>query len=376
MESQQKTEFYSISQDGQQFKLEDPKGDPFLTIGLNHLDASNLRYSYNLRIWKEKYHSDSDYWIRNGVVKDLESWGFNTIGWTQECVGGKLYDIPQQGKDFNLVHSDAWCEHAYRIANMPYVLQLRTASIENWNGHPVFPDVFSEEFEEYVDWLIRNICAQHEENSNLIGYFYVDIISWKRHFTGLDFPQLVGLEGTKREDRLFEIAQKYYETIYRAIRKYDANHLILGDRYDGNQGIPEVVLYAMKPYVDVFSVQYFPECTETGIETMTNDLSAWQKITGKPVILADIGNSCPTLWNAKHSYPLNSQAERAEWYVKSIGPLLKEPWFLGWHWCSYIENYARGWGCKNPYDEAYRDFIEPVREFNRGAMEEYQKRFQ
>ena len=40
------------------------------------------------------------------------------------------------------------------------------------------------------------------------------------------------------------------------IRTYDQNHLILGDRYNGNKGIPTPVLKAMQPFVDVLSIQY------------------------------------------------------------------------------------------------------------------------
>jgi hypothetical protein len=62
---------------------------------------------------------------------------------------------------------------------------------------------------------------------------FVDAPLWFRHPAGADWP---GLEGDKREAKLFEIASKYYETIHRHIRAYDPHHLILGDRYNGHLG--------------------------------------------------------------------------------------------------------------------------------------------
>jgi hypothetical protein len=46
------------------------------------------------------------------------------------------------------------------------------------------------------------------------------------------------LDPTEREKRLYDVASRYYETIMTAIRRYDPDHLILGDRYNGNKGIP------------------------------------------------------------------------------------------------------------------------------------------
>ena len=36
-------------------------------------------------------------------------------------------------------------------------------------------------------------------------------------------------------------------------------------------------------------------------------------------------------------------------------------------WCAYVENTARGWGIKDPWDEPYSEFIDPVGEFNRSG---------
>lgn len=121
---------------------------------------------------------------------------------------------------------------------MPYVVRLRVMEIGDWNGNPTFRDAFSKEFEVWCRYLARSLCAPHRDNRNLLGYFFVDVPAWLRHATGSDFPQLRGLDGRAREDMVGKIAEKYYSSITNAIKEQDPNHLILGDRYIGNKGIP------------------------------------------------------------------------------------------------------------------------------------------
>ena len=83
----------------------------------------------------------------------------------------------------------------------------------------------------------------------------------------------------------------------------------------------------------------------------------------------DIGNWVPTKLNPNRSMGLESQADRATNYIDAMTTLLAEPWLIGWHWCAYVENTARGWGIKDPWDEPYTDFIDPVGEFNRSVYD-------
>ncbi len=166
--------------------------------------------------------------------------------------------------------------------------------------------------------------------------------------------RLRGLTGKAYDAKLYDVASKYYETITKHIRKYDQNHLILGDRYNGNKGIPTPSLEAMKPFVDVLSIQYFSGAKAEDHETMRKSFATWQEITGKPVLNADLGNWTATKLNPNRKTGLSSQAERGSNYVESLTPLVKEPWFIGWHWCAYVENTGRGWGIKDPWTNPTR----------------------
>ena len=343
------TGYFRVDQADRRWFFVDPDGNAFISVGLNHADESNLKYPHNWEVWKKKYGS-REAWIKNGVVKDLKTWGFNTIGWTQEYISGDWgVALDWFGDPIDLGHSSTpWSNDELKSAGMPYVVQIRVAEIEDWKGQPAFPDVYSHEFDVYCEYLARNVCFDHAESKNLLGYFLVDIPSWFPHASGRFFPGFDGLEGEAHDKKLFEVATKYYDTITKHIRRYDPNHLILGDRYNGNKGIPTPVLEAMKPFVDVLSIQYFAGPTEADRKTMVGDFAKWQAIVNKPVLNADLGNWTATKLNPNRKTGLPSQAARGEDYVDSLGALMAQPWFIGWHWCAYVENTGRGWGVKDP----------------------------
>ncbi len=363
------TGYFRLEKAADRWWLVDPDGGAFITIGLNHADESNLKFPYNSDVWRRKYGS-RDKWLRDGVVRDLKDWGFNTIGWTQEYVSGDWWvALDWFGDPIDLGHSkEPWSATDFNTADMPYALQLRVQEMEDWNGFQAFRDVFSHEFDVYCDYLARTVCFDHADSKNLLGYFLVDIPAWLPHASGADFSQLKGLDEQARNERLYDVASKYYETITKHIRNYDHHHLILGDRYNGNKGIPSAALRAMKPFVDVLSVQYFTAPSDGSRQQMRADLAGWHEETGKPVLIADIGNWAPTKMNPHRVSGIADQRGRGEDYVEALSSVIGEPWFIGWHWCAYIENIGgRGWGIKDPWDEPYREFVDSVREFNKGV---------
>ncbi|GAA1841541.1 agarase [Pseudonocardia alni subsp. carboxydivorans] len=359
-------------------RLVDPDGKPFLSLALNHVDETNLKFPYNRDIWRERYGS-RERWIADGAVADLRNWSFNTLGWTQEYVAGGWGEaLDWFGDPIDLKHSTPWSATELRGAGIPYVAQVPVQEIEDWNGYPAFrpmdPAHGGDDFAVWCDYLARSIAAEHADSPDLLGYFLVDIPAWLPHASGADFAELQGLDAAEREKKLYDVASRYYETIVTAIRRYDPDHLILGDRFNGNKGIPEPVLRAMEPFVDVLSVQYFTEPTEESRTQLRADLARWrEQCGGKPVIVADAGNWTPTELNP-HREGLPDHAARGVDYGAALDAVLDEPWFAGWHWCGYVENTGgRGWGLKDPWDEPYRDLTDAITEHNRRALAQHGK---
>jgi len=355
--------YFGLRKDGGRWAFEDPHGNPFFSVGLNHADDSNLKYLSNVGVWRARYGSRAA-WIEHGVRPDFDAWGFNTIGWTAECVSANLVDeLPDWKSPFNTVHSKQWERADFDRAGLPYCIALPVAAFEGWNDTPRFPDVFSKEFEDTCAYVARSLVADHADSPNLVGYFLADVPTWAPHPTGAFFPGLDPRDAAG----LAEVARTFYRTVHDAIRAYDAHHLILGDRYNGNLGIPDAVLDALGDHVDVLSVQYFTEPSARSRRQMRDDLAGWHERTGKPVLIADIGNWCATEHNPQRVSDLADQAARAADYVAAFEAVVDEPWLIGWHWCAYVENYTRGWGLKSPEDEAYAAFVDPVGAFNKSV---------
>ena len=360
------TGYFRLEQTPTRWWLVDPEGNGFLSVGLNHIDDSDLKYDHNLEVWKSRYGSSRDRWIKEGVVPDLKGWGFNTVGWTQQYVGGGWREKFDWSQIVVVEHGEQWKTSDLERAGIPYIIHMRLAENENWNGRPFYPDVFDADFEDHCAYLARSICVDVAESPLLVGYSFVDAPLWYPHPAGADWPTLKGLSPAERDAKLFGVASKYYETIHRHIRQYDPNHLILGDRYNGDVFLPDSVLEAAVPYIDVLSVQFYPGNTKEARVAMKEKAREFYAKTGKPIIIPDIGNWTSTKLNPHRTMDnVETQASRAQHYVDTFDEIINEPWLLGWHWCGYIENTARGWGMKDPWDEPYREYVDPIAEYNR-----------
>lgn len=159
------------------------------------------------------------------------------------------------------------------------------------------------------------------------GLAYFGIFKWRRE---------------RRESR--RGSGGYCSAICTAVRAVDPNHLIFGDRFNGNRDIPKGVLQAVKKHLDVLSVQYFCEPSDTSRARMVQDVEERQKHCGKPVLVADIGNWCATAMDPQRASALRGQRERREDYMSMLGLLMGREWCVGFCWCGYVENRGEGGG--------------------------------
>jgi len=337
-----------------------PQGHAFLSLGVNHADSSMLKHPDNIHVYQNRYKNDKN-WAKNGLAKDLKNWGFNTIGWCQNAV---IWH-----KNFGR-SGPVWRVEQYQSARMPYCHLLPFTDIGMWGTLSLFPDVFSGEFEEWCDYIARSHCVDMSEDPMLVGYFYSDIPNWGMQEDVKSWIWKYDLKTDSGRKQCSEIARRYYAVIHDAIRRYDKNHLLLGDRYNGQWPLPEEVLSPMKDTVDVLSVQYFDHFEGE----MKKRFDHWAEMTKKPVLLADCAFIAPTplLSTATRKYqamPAKNQKERGQAYVSMATAFLSQPYAVGWHWCSYMENPLRCHGLKNRFDEPYTECVNAMAEFNHRVYE-------
>ncbi|HUT88201.1 MAG TPA: agarase [Thermoguttaceae bacterium] len=339
--------FFTVGQRNGHWWFVAPEGDPFFSIGMNHVDPATLRYPDNVHVWREVYGGSMERWLKEAVRRDLLSWGFNTLGWAQEVV---------TRTPTNHRHSRNFTYDEYQWLEMPYCHMLPFADFHQWEAETRHPDFFSDGFEQWCDYVARAECAQFADDPKLIGYFYIDCPTWvhtrpENEWKGPLFdPELLKTESGRR--RLLELAGRYYQVTHDAIRRYDPHHLILGDRYEAKQPVPEEVLRAAQPNIDVLSFQYFATP-----DRICPDFERWHELTGLPILLADA--SVP---GARPGVPSSKYAPN---YERMIRALRETPCCVGWHLCgAYLENTARRRGLRNRQNEIDLTLVEAVRKAN------------
>lgn len=156
------------------------------------------------------------------------------------------------------------------------------------------PDFFSRDSEDWCDYAARSQCSRFADDPKLIGYFYTDCPVWIHNSRAnkwkgpLFDPQKLEAEAGREELR--KLATRYYQVTHAAVRRYDPNHLILGDRYEANVPLPTEVVESALPLVDVLCFQDFKEPVA--------HLAEWHRRTGKPVLWADGAKNVPDVDSA------------------------------------------------------------------------------
>ena len=327
-----------------------PDGAPFFSIGLNHLDPSPLRYPQNGDLWHRRYGNSMERWLRESVAPDLRAWGFNSVGWTQEVV--------TRGPT-NHRHSRAFTFEEYQWLGVPYCHQLPFADFHQWDAEVRHPDLASPEFADWCDYVAREHCARMAGDPRLIGYFYLDCPTWvhtrpQNEWKGPMFdPEKLRTEAGRRE--LTALATRYYRICHEAVRRYDPHHLILGDRYEAAQPIPEEVVRAALPYVDVLSFQHFAPTERVGA-----NLSHWHRLSGRPVLLAD--------YSANLRQPDGSARHDGAGYAATPRRLRAETGGVGLHLCgAYLRNEVRRRGLRDAAGNPDTDALDGITRANAEA---------
>ncbi len=158
--------FFTVGQRDDHWWLITPDGEPFFSLGLNHIDPASLRYPENIHIWRDKYGGSTTEWIRESVAPNLTKWGFNTVGWVQEVTVRKWR------------HSRPFTNDEYRALDMPFCHLLPFTESHQWEQHTRHFDFQGSQWKEWVDYVARSHCAELSGDRNLIGYFYSDCPTW------------------------------------------------------------------------------------------------------------------------------------------------------------------------------------------------------
>ncbi len=345
--------FFSTAFKDNRWWLTTPEGKPFFSLGLNHFDPAGYGYDENVHIWYEKYHNSMEEWLAKGVRPRLESWGFNTLGWEQELV----MRHPQFHK-----HSRSFTFEEYQWLGLPYTHMIPIAETHYWDSENRHPDFTSSAFEDWCDYLARAHCVRFRDDPKLIGYYFTDCPTWTftknwNEWKGPLFdPEQLKTEAGKKA--LHDLTTHYYRVVHDAIRRYDPHHLIMGDRYEANHHLPEIVVRAAVPYVDVLSFQCF-----SPPERLAEQMSQWADVIRKPLLVAD-SNGSKFAHGQTWDSPEPIRHDPA-FYPEAIRRLRDVPACVGFHLCgAFMRNKARNRGLISLTEEEDAPVLAEMRKTN------------
>ncbi|MCF2525931.1 hypothetical protein [Yinghuangia soli] len=339
-----KDRYYQVMQDANgRWAFRSPDAKPFFSLGVNGVrtteesERGSGRCPYCDAV-AGKY-ATPDAWAQTAGDR-LQSWGFNTLG--------------------------AWSQPELFAGRFAYTQVIDFSG--PWQPGAV-PDWFDPDFERRAGEIASNVVPPLAQDRQLLGWFLDDDIRWgpdSRAATTLldDYLALpVGSPGRTAAEQLrgnpagfLELAAaRYFEVAVRAVRAFDANHLILGVRASA-VGTPAEVVKAAGRWVDVFSVdayRYTPEVSEALAPTWTGpayppepDLRTFHELSGRPILVTELSSRAADagLPNTVPSgLPVEAtQEQRGVRYGEYVGPLFGAPWVVGVHWYRYADSPTGG----------------------------------
>lgn len=290
-----------------------PDGKPFFAHGVTHI---NGRHGEDV----------------SRVGRACQELGFNAYG----------YGCPKELK-----------------SDLPYLegRQLVPMSLyRTTDGSFGFVDIFDPQVQAGLEQEIKKLCFANRKNPNLIGYCWTDLGAWPlENSTGRNWVGFIrGLPGespgrkayqaflktwegddASARDRAFLrlIAREYFRVLGMANRRFDADHLIFGDRFTFQTAIPEV-LEEMLPYVDAIAIQprYQPGFPKAEFDRV-------HKLTGKPIVICDFAIRFKDgEKNVRGWKPQEDPKTAGECYAAYVREALATPYILGAFWCNPIDS--------------------------------------
>jgi hypothetical protein len=296
----------------------DPAHLPYDTF---NFAGANLRRKYGPG-WREAYVDRTH--------RRLRAWGLNTIAnWSSPKI--------------------------YSVDRTPYTLCLGTGDAprlkdsKGWWG--ALPDPFAPEFEQKFRESARASATTMRDDPWCVGVFVDNELSWNA------------------EERMKDVAEKYFSTIRRVLREELPNHLYLGCRIAWGT---DVIYRAAARYCDVVSVNIY---NRRPVKDLPDDAEDKPLINGEFHFGAlDRGMFHTGLVATR------DQDERAQCYRDFVNACLDHPRFVGTHWFQWQdqpltgrsdgENYQIGF--LNVVDVPYPELVKAARSVARTM---YQRRY-
>ena len=382
------TGFFRVEKD-ERWWLVTPEGSAFLSFGINHLHPDLWKQDYNRQAWKKRLGLDdlnSHQFapaIKAWFLQTCCQYGFNTVGvhTALPIVNSPqpsmpymqpihFVDIPHwkpeiPDSNFKDVFSDEFTAHcdgmakelAAPVRDDPFLLgyAMTDCPLLTEEDCRERPDVIGgARRNARIGWP-RRLRNLHKDAPGKKAYVRTMLEVYRSQISdfnatyGTQFDSFDALQaaedwrphtdlsnGNETRDNiefLKKVVAKYYQTARDAIRRYDPNHLFVGDKINANTDSLDTVLPITSQFTDIVFYQMYAQ-----YQVQEPGLDRWSKITDKPLIN---GDSAFTMITDSMLCPYGPVADnlrqRADWTNEFFRQAFERQEFVGWHYCGLID---------------------------------------
>ncbi|MGC9341541.1 MAG: twin-arginine translocation signal domain-containing protein [Bacteroidales bacterium] len=368
-----------------------PEGNAFLSFGINHIQRQYFNLDYHRKemqkmLGVKDLSSDNPEYLlalRKWYLSTCQDYGFNTAGvHTDRSIintpkPGIAYmqpilfvDIPHwkddiKDENFKDIFSDEFARECDKMArdialpkkDDPYLFAYSMTDCPLFTEqdiHERTDTIGGPRRKARIGWprRLRNLGAEAAGKKayvNTMQNIYEGRISkfnqtYDTQFNSFDelasaknwrtFSDLSNGNETRDNIEILKICvDKYYKVGRDSIRKYDENHMFLGDKINANTDAMDTLVSVTEKYTDIVMYQMYGK-----YEVQEPGLNRWAKKTDKAFLNGDSAFTMITKDMLRPFGPVaDNIQQRAEWTKEFLEKAFSRPDFVGYHYCGLID---------------------------------------
>ena len=415
------TGFFRLEQD-ERWWLVDPLGNAFLSFGINHIERGRVLHTYSRAFWANEFGIPADAapeafypGLQEKVKRDVALLGLNTLGchtdhrwYTERFIPyvkqvrfvNICHYMQPTAEEFHDVFAPEYQDHCaavieehvvpyrddpyllgYSMTDCPIYTELEaSARINNiYGGYreatPTWPNVLrnlgpdrpgKQAYMNFIRDRYANDFAAFNQFYQT-PYESFDEIGARMNWR----PAVDNQNQTEIADNLaflYVIVDRAYEMQASAIRQADPNHLVFGDKLNGNSDTPDEIVQLADKHFDLIFYQYYAFWDDQ--QTL---LDRWSTFTDKPFFVGDSAVNTPSR-NIPDPYGPHcaTQELRAERAYELLTNAFRRKDFIGWNWCGWLDQwhigespvYKQHGGLQDPFGHFHQPMLEVFSNFS------------
>lgn len=357
----------------------------------NRSDAFSFYVANRIKKFGEPF---DNYKFYEESVYRLKKWGFNSEGgWSHSngnpdlnfpqvrmaalprhltIPGSTIYDIYRD--DFKSGVNEGFQKHNLAArANSPLII-----------GYFFGNEIDYHQFKNIIPSKKASEVATKKALVNFLQKKYNNIAAynkaWETSFNNFNDlnEAAIALTTEKAVDDMhafFEIyMDKFYDEVKTEFRKFDKNHMLLGDRYFTpvmqDEALRNILSRVAAKHLDILSYNYY------AYEVDTERLKKMYDLYGKPIMLTEFHYGDPTQGQTSSIQMMDDEKGKGEAYRSYVESVAATGFVVGTHWFEYLDQSVTGrWfqgffgegfgvGLLNVADRPYKVFLNEVMKTN------------